>query len=187
MDITIKEEPRFNEIIEVSIHSGITPDDVDTLLDMAASSGLFASDLMMSTEDMAWDSAYSDGNEPHIFLKATYSTTGENRTAGFICFGPIDRWDGYYELYGIAVDPACQRLGIGSALLSEMIRQITVAGGKGIFLETGGGRSFENARLFYEANGFTQETRFHKQFIPSAGDVVYRFDIDTDGKEEQQQ
>ena len=39
MDITIKEEPRFNEIIEVSIHSGITPDDVDTLLDMVDMNG----------------------------------------------------------------------------------------------------------------------------------------------------
>lgn len=187
MDIITKEEPRFNDIIEISIHSGILPEDVEVILDMAASSGLFSSDLIMSAEDMAWDSAYGDGSEPHVFLRATINDTGKPRTAGFICFGPIDRWRGNYELYGIAVEPNCQRIGIGSALVSEMIRQVSTAGGKGIFLETGGGRAFENARLFYEANGFSKETRFLKQFIPTAGDVVYRFDIDTDDVDEQHQ
>lgn len=187
MDITTKEEPRSGEIQEVLITAGITPEDVEPLLDMAAACGLFSPDQMMSAEDMAWDSAYGNGNEMHTFLKATISMTNGNSLGGFICYGPVAYWDDNHELYGIAVDPRFQRLGIGSALVSEMLRRVSADGGKRIFLETGDSRNFENTRRFYEANGFVMEHRFHKQFIPTVGDVVYRFDIDADTVEEQYQ
>lgn len=187
MEATANEEARSGEIREVRITSGITPEDVEALLEMAAASGLFSPDLMMSAEDMAWDSAYGDGDEDHAFLKASISGADGTRLAGFICYGPVPHWNGNHELYGIAVDPQFQRLGIGSALISEMIRRVGVEGGKRIFLETGDSRQFENARLFYEANGFVMEHRFCKQFIPTDGDVVYRFDLDGDTAGEQYQ
>lgn len=172
---------------EVRILSGIIADDVETILNMAVVSGVFSSDAMMSLEDMAWDSAYGDGNKSHTFLKSTISESGVDKTVGFICFGPIPHWQGRFEMYGIAVDPEFQRLGIGSALIAEMNRQVARTKGKQVFLETGDDRLFEDARQFYEANGFIHEYRFFKQFIPVDGGVVYRFDIDTDDSDENYQ
>ncbi|CCH50228.1 GNAT family N-acetyltransferase [Pseudodesulfovibrio piezophilus] len=179
MDMIINEEIRPCDVREIHIISGVAPADVENILNMAAASGLFSSDAMMSAEDMAWDSAYGDGSETHTFLQATVNESGTEKTVGFICYGRIPHWTETYELYGIAVDPEFQRLGIGSALISEMKRQVTAGTGKRIFLETGASRAYENARLFYEANEFQLENRFHKHFVPSDGGIVYRLILES--------
>lgn len=178
MDMTVTNEPQAREVSEVRLIAGITPTEVEQVLNLAAASGLFSSDAMMSAEDMAWDSAYGDGSEPHDFVLAVMGDPGNTRTVGFVCFGPIQDWPGNYELYGIAVDPEFQRMGIGSALVAEMIRRTARRGCRRVFLETGTDRPFEPARNFYEANGFDLEQRFHKQFIPIEGGAVYRLNVE---------
>lgn len=177
MNTLTTETPDNQNIREVRITLGITADDVETLLNMAAVSGLFSSDVMMTAEDMAWDSAYGNGDEMHTFLKAVASESGRERVIGFICYGPIHHWPGNYELYGIAVEPEFQRLGVGSALLSEALRQISFERGDRLFLETGTDKMFENSRRFYEANNFIQQHRYIKQFTPNDGGIVYCCDI----------
>ncbi len=75
MDMTTNELPLQKDIQEVQILSGIKPDHVEGVLNLAAASGLFSSDLMMSAEDTAWDSAYGDGSESHVFLRAAINTS----------------------------------------------------------------------------------------------------------------
>lgn len=161
------------DVCEVRITSGISPQEVETLLDMAGSSGLFSSDEMMAAEDMAWGCAYQDEDNACRFLQAVISTPEGNKPIGFLCFTEIPHWPHNYELFGIAITPEYQRLGIGSALMAEMERMVTTAGGKRIFLETGNGRIFEKPRLFYEANGYVMENRFYRHFIPKDESVVY--------------
>lgn len=176
-----------DDVCEVRIVSGLTPDDVEIVLNMAAVSGTFSSDIMMSAEEMAWGSAYGDGSELYTFLKATINESGEEKTVGYICFGPIPHWPGNHELYGIVIESEHQRLGIGSGLVAEMQRQIAISNGEYIFLEIGTDRIFENARLFYEANDFVHEHRFFKQFLPTDGGIVYRLKIGTDTADKQHQ
>jgi len=178
MDTASSEEHPAEPVHEVRIVRGIRPEEVEVVLNMAAASGLFTSDALMSAEDMAWDSAYGDGNVPHAFILAKTVEGGAERTIGFVCYGPIANWAGNFELYGIAVSPEYQRLGIGSALVAEMVRRIGTGKSHRVFLETGADRAYEGARAFYEANGFDREERFHKHFIPLEGGVVYRLNID---------
>lgn len=187
MDTTTREDEPREDMQEVRISSGISPDDVETILNMAASSGLFSADAMMSAEDMAWDCAYGNGEEMQSFLLAKVNDGNAERIIGFVCYGPIMHWPGEYELYGITVDPEFRRLGIGSALVAEMIRRVAEEDGQSIFLETGEGRAFENARRFYEANEFSQQHRFCKQFIPMEGGLVYRINIDNEDADNQYQ
>lgn len=100
-------------------------------------------------------------------------TPDGEKLIGFLCYSEIPHWPQNYELYGLAVTPEYQRLGIGSALVTEMKRKVAALGGRRIFLETGQDRTFEKARLFYEANDYTMEYRFFKQFIPKDNSVVY--------------
>ncbi len=173
-----EEDTSSTALPEVHIVRGIRPDEVDAVLALAGSSGLFTSDAMMAAEDMAWDSAYGEGEEPHTFILAKTAGT-DCKVIGFVCYGPIEGWAGNHELYGIAVSPEFQRLGIGSALVAEMRRRIG-SGKGGIFLETGGDKAFAGARSFYESNEFEREERFHKHFIPLDGGVVYRLDLSAD-------
>lgn len=162
---------------EVEISSGITPDDVDKILSMIAASGLFSSSEILSAESLAWDIAYGDGNGSDRFIKATINEDGQELIVGFICFGSIPYWPGNYEMYALAVEPEFQRLGIGSALISEMNRLVENEGGSRIFMETKTDRAFEAARLFCEANDFFHETRYIKQFTPENGGIVYCCDL----------
>lgn len=187
MEIRTISDSSSSDVREVRIVSGLTPNDVETILNMTAASGAFSSDVMLTAEDMAWDSAYGDGNEQHTFLKATINEAGQGKTIGFICYGPIPHWASNYELYGIVVEAEYHRLGIGTELVAEMKRQITAGHGKQIFLETGADRAFEGARLFYEANEFVYEHRFHKQFPATDGGIIYRLGIDSDTFDEQYQ
>lgn len=172
-----KEHVVQQEVREVRIESGLKPEDVETILDMAGASGLFSANAMMDAEDMAWDTAYGDSSDDHTFLQAKVDAGGEVQTVGFICFGPIPHWPGEYELYGITVSHEYQRMGIGSGLVTEMLRRIKESGGRRVFLETGEDKGYESARCFYEANEFVCERRFHKQFIPLDGGVIYRLDV----------
>jgi len=188
MDMTTKEfEQPAEDVREVRLTAGLAPEDVEIILDMAATSGQFSSEALMGAEDMAWDTAYGQGTEMHTFLKATVSEPGETRTIGFICFGPIANWPNEYEMYGIAVDPEFRRMGIGTALVTEMKRQVSCVGGRRIFLEASMERASEGARNFCEANEFNQEHRYCKQFIPNQGGVVYSFLIDVDDDDKQYQ
>lgn len=172
---------------EVRIVSGITPEDVEAVLEMAASSGLFTPDAMLAAEDMAWDSAYGGSNEAHVFLLARAVEDAGDRVVGFLCYGPIPHWPEDYELYGIAVAPEYRRLGIGSGLVAEMRRRVADRLGRRVFLETGADESFEGARCFYEVNEFECEHRFRKQFIPVDGGAVYRLDVPAEEAGEQYQ
>ena len=180
METIANENASSGDVREVRISTGLSPDDVETILTLMEVSGLFTADAMMSAEGMAWDSAYGDGAEPHRFLLARTDEAGCDTVVGFLCFGPIPNWKDEYELYGIAVAPGFQRMGIGSGLVSEMKRNLIERKGKRVFLETGEDQAFESARHFYEANDFVFEHRFRKQFIPLEGGVVYRLDMALD-------
>jgi ribosomal protein S18 acetylase RimI-like enzyme len=169
---------------EIRIASGMSPEDTEVFLDMATACGLFSLDVMATAEDMAWESAYGDGREAHTFLRASTNECGQEKTVGFICYGPIPYWPERHELYGITVDPQYHRKGIGTALLAEMEKRVARAGGKQIFLETGSDYRFEGAQSFYEANGFEHERRYIKQFVPAEGGSVYRRDVETNDHED---
>ncbi|MBI9080102.1 MAG: GNAT family N-acetyltransferase [Pseudodesulfovibrio sp.] len=169
----IENEVLESDVCEVHITSGLCPEDVDSLLEMAGTSGLFNSEEMIAAEDLAWGCAYQGSDASCHFLQARINTPKTEEPIGFLCFAEIPHWPHNYELFGIAVTPDYQRLGIGSALMAEMERMVTTRSGKRIFLETGDSRLFETPRLFYEANNYTMEQRFFKQFIPKDDAIVY--------------
>ncbi len=172
---------------EVRISTGVAPEDVESLLDMAAACGMFNNDELSTAEGMVWDCAYQGDSDACRFIQARTNETDGDTLAGFLCYGAIAQWPDSFELIGISVTPRLQRQGIGSAMLAEMERQAAARGAKRILVETEGGRTFEAARTFYEANGYDREDRFLRQFIPKEGGVVYRKDFESDAQERQPQ
>lgn len=181
----VADEVFESEVCEVRIISGVSPKDVDNLLEMAGACGVFSSEEISAAEDMAWGCAYQGNDASCYFVQARINTLEGGNSIGFICFAEIPYWPENYELFGIVVSPDYQRLGIGSALMAEMERMVTSYGGKQIFLETGKSRLFEKARLFYEANEYVVENRFLKQFIPKDDGVVYCRMLESEEEETQ--
>ena len=105
----------------------------------------------------------------------TYQILGadvEGRLAGWICWGPTPCTDGTYDLYWMAVDPALQGGGIGTALLVEMERRLDRVA-RLIVVETAGRQDYAPTRAFYQARGYRATAVIPDFYAPGDDQVVY--------------
>jgi GNAT superfamily N-acetyltransferase len=112
--------------------------------------GLFRSDEIPVALEV-FDEAVRAGPRPE-----PYSALGaevEGRLSGWICWGPTPCTLGTYDLYWMAVDPALQGSGIGTALVLEMERRLTGLA-RLIVVETAGRPDYAATRRFYESRGY---------------------------------
>ena len=85
----------------------------------------------------------------------TLAAVEDNGTiVGFISYGPIPLTENRYDLYWIAVDPACGRRGVGSLLLTAMEEDLRRTGPGHIYIDTSSTEGYARARAFYEKNGY---------------------------------
>jgi ribosomal protein S18 acetylase RimI-like enzyme len=96
----------------------------------------------------------------------------DGRLAGWICWGPTPCTVGTYDLYWMAVDPAVQGAGIGSALLSEMERRLA-GSARLIVVETSGRPDYQPTRAFYQARGYRIGAIIPEFYAPEDDQVVY--------------
>jgi D-alanine-D-alanine ligase len=105
----------------------------------------------------------------------TYTVLGaacEDRLAGWICWGPTPCTAGTYDLYWMAVDPALQGTGIGTALLTEMERRLEGIA-RLIIIETAGRPEYAGTRAFYKARGYSAVSRIPDFYAPGDDQVVF--------------
>jgi ribosomal protein S18 acetylase RimI-like enzyme len=96
----------------------------------------------------------------------------EGRLVGWICWGPTPCTLGTYDLYWMAVDPALQGVGIGTALLREMERQLNGVA-RLIVIETAGRPDYAPTRGFYEARGYRAAATIADFYGPGDDQVVF--------------
>jgi ribosomal protein S18 acetylase RimI-like enzyme len=105
----------------------------------------------------------------------SYSVLGadlDGGLAGWICWGPTPCTLGTYDLYWMAVDPAAQRSGIGSALLVEMERRLAGLA-RLVVVETAGRPDYSPTRAFYESRGYRPVAIIPDFYAPGDDQVVY--------------
>jgi ribosomal protein S18 acetylase RimI-like enzyme len=105
----------------------------------------------------------------------TYQLLGaevDGRLAGWICWGPTPCTVGTYDLYWMAVDPALQGSGVGTALLVEMERRLYGVA-RLIVVETAGRPDYAATRRFYEARGYRAAARIPDFYAPGDDQVVF--------------
>ncbi len=74
---------------------------------------------------------------------------------GYACFGPTPLTEGTFDLYWIAVDPACAGQGVGTRLLQGVEEQVRQAQGRMMVLETSSMQCYAQTRQFYLKCGYT--------------------------------
>jgi len=87
--------------------------------------------------------------------------------AGWVCFGPTPCTAGTFDIYWIAVDPACQGRGYGRRLLDHAEREIAARGGTLCVLETSGRPAYRATRGFYERCGYRLEAEIADYYAPN--------------------
>jgi ribosomal protein S18 acetylase RimI-like enzyme len=96
----------------------------------------------------------------------------DERLVGWICWGPTPCTLGTYDLYWMAVDPAAQAAGIGTALLREMEGRLA-GSARLIVVETAGRPDYRPTRAFYEARGYRRAAVIPDFYAPGDDQVVY--------------
>jgi D-alanine-D-alanine ligase len=91
---------------------------------------------------------------------------------GWICWGPTPCTLGTYDLYWMAVDPAVQGSGVGTALLTEMERRLSGLA-RLIVVETAGRPDYAATRAFYQARGYAAVSTIPDFYAPGDDQVVF--------------
>ena len=108
------------------------------------------------------------GSPDYIALGASL----DDRLVGWICWGPTPCTVGTYDLYWMAVDPAAQGAGIGTALIREMEGRLA-GSARLIVVETAGRPDYRPTRSFYEARGYRRAAVIPDFYAPGDDQVVY--------------
>ena len=112
--------------------------------------------------------ALAAGSPDYVALGAEQN----GRLVGWICWGPTPCTRGTYDLYWMAVDPALQGAGIGTALVREMERRLEGLA-RLVIVETAGRPDYRATRAFYEARGYHVAATIPDFYAPGDDQVVY--------------
>lgn len=102
-----------------------------------------------------------------------YRAVRHGRVVGFVVFGPIPMTLGCWDIYWLAVDPACRRSGIGRQLLAYMEEQVRRQQARHLYVETSSLPGFAPARCLYEGMGFACQACLVDYFRPGVDKLVY--------------
>jgi ribosomal protein S18 acetylase RimI-like enzyme len=108
-------------------------------------------------------------------FQTDYQTVGiewDSRLAGWICWGSTPCTVGTVDLYWMAVDPACQGLGLGTALISEMERRLT-GSARLIAIDTSGRPDYGPTRRFYQSRGYQAVAVVPDFYAPGDDQVIF--------------
>jgi len=136
--------------------------------DITHAVGLFRDDEILVALEVFDEATREGGSQSYTALGADV----DGRLVGWICWGPTPCTLGTYDLYWMAVDPALQGSGIGSALLGEMERRLAGLA-RLIIIETTGRPDYAATRGFYEARGYRPAATIPDFYAPGDDQVVF--------------
>jgi ribosomal protein S18 acetylase RimI-like enzyme len=144
----------------------LTAADRSRIEEISRSVGVFREDEISVALEV-FDAAAA-GSPDYIALGAEQ----ERALCGWICWGPTPCTLGTFDLYWMAVDPAFQGSGLGTALLHQMEHRLAALA-RLIVVETAGRPDYQPTRAFYEARGYRSVSRIPDFYAPGDDQVVY--------------
>ena len=117
------------------------------------------------------DSAVEDPTQTD-YVMATY-VDHAGTVCGYYCYGSTPMTRSTFDLYWIAVDPALQGSGIGSALLSHCEQQIRAEGGSLVVVETSSLEKYEPTRRFYRRHAYDESARLQGYYAPDDDLIIF--------------
>ncbi len=128
--------------------------------------GLFRADEIPVAVEVCDAAAAGDPSYQAIVAES------DGRVAGWLCWGATPCTLGTYDLYWMAVHPALQGAGIGTALIREMEHRLAGLA-RMIVVETAGREDYAGTRAFYQARGYHAVATIPEFYAPGDDQVVY--------------
>jgi ribosomal protein S18 acetylase RimI-like enzyme len=151
--LTRRDRPRLAEVLAAT--GAFNPDEIQVAL------SLF--DVSSPTSDPLSPGDYE-------FLGAFDEAS--DRLVGYACFGATPATDGTYDLYWLAVDPAAQGRGIGSALVRAVESKLLERGARLLVVETSSRPDYAGTRRFYARSGYKEAARVRDFYAPADDRIV---------------
>ena len=128
-----------------------TPADTDTLVPLAAATGVFKPHEIVALREVLDDYHATNRDEGH----AAYTLTDGDRILGFVYFAPVAMTDNTWEVWWIAVATSEHGRGLGRQLLDFAEADIRDRGGRLLLIDTSSLPNYEPTRRFYLRQGYT--------------------------------
>jgi ribosomal protein S18 acetylase RimI-like enzyme len=164
----------FRSEVAVQLRDIVNAADRDAVRSLVTRTGFFRPDEIDVAVELVGERLARGPTSGYEFLFAERA----GQLVGYACYGPIACTLGSYDLYWIAVDPSCQRSGIGRRLAQEVIARVAAAGGRRIFIDTSSQPRYAPTRAFYERNGYTCAARLPDFYAPGDDRVIYTANVD---------
>jgi ribosomal protein S18 acetylase RimI-like enzyme len=100
-------------------------------------------------------------------------TRDTEQLAGYACYGATPGTDRTYDLYWIAVHPACQGTGGGTLLLEEVERRLRQREARLLIVETSSREEYAPTRRFYLSRGYEEAARLADYYAPGDARVIF--------------
>lgn len=137
--------------------------DLPMLIKILERTSLFPSELL---EEMA--EPFLSGEAPHLWLVAEQYTV-----IGFAYAEPERITEGTFNLLAIAVDPELQGAGVGKALVSALLLELSKRKARLLLVETSSLDQFAGTRAFYAGQAFVEEARIRDFYCDGDDKVVF--------------
>ena len=103
----------------------------------------------------------------------SYSAVENDKTIGWICFGPTACTIGTFDVFWIVVSPNCQAKGIGTKLMAFATDLIKKDAGRLIVIETSGMAKYISTQKFYEKLGYKKEAVIKDFYAEDDDKIIY--------------
>lgn len=165
--ISRRDRPRLAELLAAT--GAFNADEVQVALSLFdVSLEAVSSRAAKSRRDLP--SPSQDSEDDYEFLGAFDEQS--DRLIGYACFGATPATDGTWDLYWLAVDPAAQGRGIGSALVRAVEEKLVGRGARLLVIETSSRPDYEGTRRFYARSGYTEAARVRDFYAPADDRIV---------------
>lgn len=144
-------------------------DDIPRLEDILLATGAFSeAEIVVAVELLELVANDPDQQDYEVAV----AEAGEH-VAGYVLFGPVPLTEGNFDLYWIAVDPACQGGGVGRRLMQHVEEQVRKRDGRLLCLETSSQGGYLRTRQFYEQAGYVEESCIRDFYKPGDDRLTY--------------
>jgi ribosomal protein S18 acetylase RimI-like enzyme len=154
---------RFRHVLDAA--------DPPRILQLIQATGVFSAEEARVAAELAETTL--SGTETYRWLLAEQ----EGKLVGYTCFDRVPFSRVSFDLYWIAVLPACRGTGLGTELLQRTAKFAAAKHGTQIFAETSSRAPYAAARAFYERCGFETVARFPDFYDFGDDKIVYRLKL----------
>lgn len=149
-----------------------TPADVERIKQISVDAGLFSTDEAAFFDEMT-QGAFDGTLDGHHWLVAE---DADGHVISGAQYAPEPYADRMWNLYFIAVDPAHQGSGVGSAVMAHVVAELTTLGdghARTLVVETSSTDQYARTRVFYAGIGYTEEARIREFYGPDDHKIVF--------------